>query len=101
MYLPKVILTASAESMRASSIIRRTGSALLIPHNLHVIIFDDRVGKKLAAHGVKLGPGLLTVRRLKLHLDQLALTHILHIAKAQRMKRVCNCPALRIENAAF
>ena len=68
-------------------------------HDIDAEILDYGVGQQLPAHGLDLGFGLGGVGFGQLKLDELALADVGDAAEAERLKRVLDGLALRVEDA--
>src|SRR4051812_14825404 len=65
------------------------------------VFFDNGVGKQSFAHLLKAGAGQLQVGSAQLDIDDLALSHFVHLGKAEAVQRVANGLALRVEHAVL
>ena len=66
--------------------------------NLDAVALDHRVGQQLVGDLGRERPGLRRLGRREIELEVLALPHVRDAAVAERMQRVGDGPALRVEH---
>src|SRR5262245_22769037 len=79
----------------------QTSHGVTSAQQLHIIIFDHRIGEELVGCLLKRGLRLLAVGRVDLDVEHLALAHAGHAGDAERLERALDRLALRIEDAGL